>query len=72
MIPVNHAHNADHYAQLYDEFRWHVPVEFNIADVIRRPVSIAAGIVGQAEAAPVRCDHMPVALQVIDDELERG
>lgn len=26
-------HHADHYDELYDRFRWHVPENFNIADV---------------------------------------
>jgi acetyl-CoA synthetase len=33
MNPANHAHSPDQYAQLYEDFRWHVPTEFNIADV---------------------------------------
>jgi len=35
MNPDNHAH-VDQYAQLYEEFRWHVPAGFNIADVCCR------------------------------------
>ena len=41
-----------------------------VAEVVRKPVAIAIDTLGQPEAAPVRGDHMPVALQAIDDELE--
>ncbi|MGZ3235779.1 MAG: acyl-CoA synthetase [Burkholderiaceae bacterium] len=33
MIAARHASATDSYQKLYDEFRWHVPAEFNIATV---------------------------------------
>jgi acetyl-CoA synthetase len=33
MNPSNNAHHPDQYAQLYEEFRWYIPADFNIADV---------------------------------------
>ncbi|MPN20458.1 hypothetical protein SDC9_167837 [bioreactor metagenome] len=41
-----------------------------IAKVVRKPVGIAAPS-RQAETTPVRRNHMPVARQRIDYELER-
>lgn len=33
MNPANIAHSPNQYTQLYEQFRWHVPAEFNIAEV---------------------------------------
>jgi len=33
---TGHRHARDHYREIYDGFRWHVPAEFNIADVCGR------------------------------------
>ena len=43
-----------------------------VAQVVGNPVGVAGRRVGQAEAAPVECDDVAVALQRVDDELERG
>ena len=43
-----------------------------VGHVVGKPIGIGMGALRQAEAAPVGGDDVPVALQAIDDELERG
>ncbi len=43
-----------------------------IGKIIREPVAVALRPFAQAEAAPVRRDHAPVAAQRVHQELERG
>jgi len=49
-----------------------VEQHLEVGQVIGKPVGIRLDPFGQAEAAPVVRDDVPIALQAIDDELERG
>jgi len=43
-----------------------------VTQVIRKKIGIDLWRFGQAKAAPVRRDDMPVVAQAVDHELERG
>ncbi len=43
-----------------------------VGQVVGEPIGVGAVALRQAKAAPVRCDHMPIALQRVHHELERG
>jgi hypothetical protein len=43
-----------------------------IAHVIREPVAVGWSPSGEAVAAPIRRDDLPIAAQRVDEELERG
>jgi hypothetical protein len=72
---VNAGHVAAHaVAEQVDRRRGRIMVEHRVevGDVVREPVGVGARARGQAEAAPVGRDDVPVAGQVVGDELERG
>jgi len=44
---------------------------FQIGQVIGIPIGLGRRALSQAKAAPVRRNHMPLLLQMVDHELER-
>ena len=71
---VDARHVAAHaVAQQVDGAIGHVMVDdgVEVGHVVGEPVGVRVGALGQAKTAPVGRDHVPVALERVDDELER-